>query len=75
VLPAKQLEAMGYRIGIYPCQTQRAGIATAKKVLQVPKRDGDTDAIESELATFGDLETAVDSRRLRELETKYLKDV
>ena len=74
-LPKKDLEAMGFRIGIYPSQTHRAAIAAAKKVLAVLKRDGDTAAIESELATFNDREEAVNSRHWRELETKYLKDV
>jgi 2-methylisocitrate lyase-like PEP mutase family enzyme len=74
-LPKKQLEQMGHRIGIYPSQTHRAAIAAAKKVLAVLKRDGDTAAIESELATFNDREEAVDSKHWRELETKYLKDV
>ena len=74
-LPARELEAMGYRIGIYPSQTHRAAITAAKRVLEVLKRDGDTAAIESELATFNDREEAVNSRRWRELETKYLKDV
>ena len=74
-LPKKALEDMGFRIGIYPSQTHRAAIAAAKKVLAVLKRDGDTAAIESELATFNDREEAVDSKHWRELETKYLKDV
>lgn len=74
-LPARELEAMGYRIGIYPSQTHRAAIAAAKKVLAVLRRDGDTVAIESELATFNDREEAVNSRHWRDLETKYLKDV
>ena len=72
---ARELEAMGYRIGIYPSQTHRAAIAAAKRVLAVLKRDGDTAAIESELATFSDREEAVNSKRWRELETKYLKEV
>ncbi|OGA86921.1 MAG: hypothetical protein A3G27_12905 [Betaproteobacteria bacterium RIFCSPLOWO2_12_FULL_66_14] len=74
-LPKKDLEAMGFRIGIYPSQTHRAAIAAAKKVLAVLKRDGDTAAIEGELATFNDREEAVDSRRWRELEARYLKNV
>jgi 2-methylisocitrate lyase-like PEP mutase family enzyme len=74
-LPARQLEAMGYRIGIYPSQTHRAAIAASKKVLAVLKRDGDTAAIEAELATFNDREEAVNARHWRELEAKYLKDV
>ena len=72
---AKELETMGYRLGIYPSQTHRAAIAAAKKVLSVLKRDGDTAAIEGELATFNDREEAVNSRRWRELEARYLKDV
>ena len=74
-LPAKELEAMGFSIGIYPSQTHRAAIAAAKKVLAVLKRDGDTAAIESELATFNDREDAVNARHWREMEQKYLKDV
>jgi len=74
-LPRKALEDMGFRIGIYPSQTHRAAIAAAKKVLAVLRRDGDTAAIEAELATFNDREEAVNSRHWRELETKYLKDV
>ena len=74
-LPAQQLAAMGYRLGIYPSQTHRAAIAATKKVLAVLKRDGDTAAIESELATFNDREEAVNSARWREIERTYLKDV
>jgi 2-methylisocitrate lyase-like PEP mutase family enzyme len=73
-LPAAKLEAMGYRIGIYPSQTHRAAIAAAKKVLAVLKRDGHTEAIESELATFNDREEAVNTARWREIEQRYMKD-
>jgi 2-methylisocitrate lyase-like PEP mutase family enzyme len=72
VLPAKQLEAMGYRIGIYPSQTHRAAIFAAQEVLAVLKRDGDTTAIEHRLATFNDREQAVNTARWRELERKYM---
>ncbi|OGA37897.1 MAG: isocitrate lyase [Betaproteobacteria bacterium RIFCSPLOWO2_12_FULL_62_13] len=73
-LPAKQLEAMGYRIGIYPSQTHRAAIFAAQEVLAVLKRDGDTAAIEHRLATFNDREQAVNTARWRELERRYLGD-
>lgn len=73
-LPRQQLEDMGFRIGIYPSQAHRAAIAAAKKVLAVLKRDGDTAAIEAELATFNDREEAVNSRHWQALERKYLKD-
>ena len=74
-LPARELEAMGFRLGIYPSQTHRAAIAAAKKVLAVLKRDGDTSAIEHELATFSDREEAVNTKHWRAIEQKYLKDV
>lgn len=73
-LPATQLEAMGYRLGIYPSQTHRAAIAASKKVLAALKRDGHTEAIEHELATFNDREEAVDTAHWRAIEQKYLKD-
>jgi len=56
-------------------QSREELAAAAKRVLAVLKRDGDTAAIESELATFSDREEAVNSKRWRELETKYLKEV
>ena len=71
-LPARQLEAMGYRMGIYPSQTHRAAIFAAQEVLAVLKRDGDTAAIEHRLATFNDREQAVNTARWRELERKYM---
>jgi 2-methylisocitrate lyase-like PEP mutase family enzyme len=74
-LPARELEAMGFRLGIYPSQTHRAAIAAAKKVLAVLKRDGDTSAIEHELATFDDREEAVNTKHWRAIEQKYMKDV
>jgi len=73
-LPRQQLEAMGYRLGIYPSQTHRAAIAAAKKVLAVLKRDGDTAAIEGDLATFMDREDAVNSAHWHTLEQRYLED-
>lgn len=74
-IPAKELERMGFRLGIYPSQTHRAAIAAAKKVLAVLRRDGDTAAVEHELATFNDREEAVGTARWRKIERQYMKDV
>ena len=73
-LPAEKLQAMGYRLGIYPSQTHRAAIAATKKVLAALKRDGHTEAVERELATFNDREEAVNTRHWRDIEQRYLKD-
>lgn len=74
-LPAKQLEAMGYRLGIYPSQTHRAAIFAAKEVLEVLKRDGTTESYEQRMATFQQREEAVGAARWREIEDKYLRSV
>jgi 2-methylisocitrate lyase-like PEP mutase family enzyme len=75
VLPAAELERMGFRLGIYPSQAQRAAIFAIKETLAVLKRDGDTKEIESRLATFADREDAVDTNRWRAIEEKYLKNI
>jgi 2-methylisocitrate lyase-like PEP mutase family enzyme len=72
MLGAKELEEMGFRLGIYPSQTHRAAIRAAQRVLAAMKRDGDTSAIEAELATFQDREDAVGTAAWRKLEEKYL---
>ncbi len=71
-LPRKQLEQMGFRIGIYPSQTHRAAIFAAQEVLAILKRDGDAAAFESRMATFQDREVAVNTKRWNELEHKYM---
>jgi 2-methylisocitrate lyase-like PEP mutase family enzyme len=73
MLGAKELEEMGFRLGIYPSQTHRAAIRAAQRVLTAMKRDGDTSAIEAELATFQDREDAVGTAAWRELEEKYMR--
>jgi 2-methylisocitrate lyase-like PEP mutase family enzyme len=73
MLPASRLEAMGFRLGIYPSQTQRAAIRAAERVLQALKEDGDTRRVEAELATFAGREEAVRTASWRGLEEKYLR--
>ncbi|MBO0737238.1 MAG: isocitrate lyase/phosphoenolpyruvate mutase family protein [Alphaproteobacteria bacterium] len=73
MVPAAELEAMGFRLGIYPSQTHRAAIRAAQKVLAALKRDGDTRRIEGDLATFEEREEVVGTARWRALERKYLR--
>jgi 2-methylisocitrate lyase-like PEP mutase family enzyme len=70
---ASELEAMGFRLGIYPSQTHRAAIRAAQRVLAVLKEDGHTTRIERELCTFQEREEAVGTAAWRELEEKYLR--
>ena len=74
VVPAAKLEAMGYRLGIYPSQTHRAAIRAAQDALKVLKEDGgDMSRFEARMASFSDREEAVDTKRWRALEKKYLE--
>jgi 2-methylisocitrate lyase-like PEP mutase family enzyme len=73
MLPAHELQAMGFRLGIYPSQTHRAAIRAAQRVLAALKEDGDTRRVEDELATFQEREDAVGTARWRALDAKYLR--
>src|SRR5260370_35203577 len=52
MVPASELEAMGFRLGIYPSQTHLAAIRAAQKVLAGLKGDGDTSRIHGDPAPF-----------------------
>jgi 2-methylisocitrate lyase-like PEP mutase family enzyme len=70
--PASTLAGMGYRLGIYPSQTQRAAIRAVMDVLEALKHDGDLSGWEQRLASFQEREATVDTARWRELEKQYL---
>lgn len=73
MVPAAELERMGFRLGIYPSQTHRAAIRAAQRVLRVLKEDGDTTRAEADLASFQEREEAVGTAGWRALEEKYLR--
>jgi 2-methylisocitrate lyase-like PEP mutase family enzyme len=73
MVPANELESMGFRLGIYPSQTHRAAIRAAQRVLRALKEDGDTTRVEADLATFQEREDAVGTAAWRALEEKYLR--
>src|SRR6516165_9720201 len=73
MLPASELEAIGFRLGIYPSQTHRAAIRAAQRVLSALREDGDTGRVEGDLATFQEREDAVGTSRWRALEEKYMR--
>ncbi|MCZ6843507.1 MAG: oxaloacetate decarboxylase [SAR324 cluster bacterium] len=72
-LPASRLEELGYRLGIYPSQTQRAAIKAISGVLDMLKREGEITDSAERLATFQEREGSVDTARWQELERKYLQ--
>src|SRR6266851_3012671 len=73
MLPASELDSMGFRLGIYPSQTHRAAIRAAQRVLSALKEDGHTTRIEPDLATFQEREDAVGTAAWRKLEERYMR--
>src|SRR6266851_5452575 len=73
MLPATELDSMGFRLGIYPSQTHRAAIRAAQRVLSALKEDGHTIRIEPDLATFQEREDAVGTAAWRALEERYMR--
>jgi 2-methylisocitrate lyase-like PEP mutase family enzyme len=75
LLPASRLEEMGYRIAIFPSDTQRAAIYAMREALAVLKRDGSTAAIDDRLTTFQERDRLVGLKEWEKLEERYLKDI
>jgi 2-methylisocitrate lyase-like PEP mutase family enzyme len=75
LLPASRLEALGFRIAIFPSETQRAAIHAMREALSLLKRDGTTEAMDDRLATFQERDTLVDLAKWEKLERQYLRSV
>jgi 2-methylisocitrate lyase-like PEP mutase family enzyme len=72
MLPVERLQKMGYRIAIYPSETQRAAIYAMRQVLALLKGDGTTEAMDGMLTTFKDRDKVVDLDGWQQLEKQYL---
>jgi 2-methylisocitrate lyase-like PEP mutase family enzyme len=72
MLPTEKLQKLGYRIAIYPSETQRAAIYAMRQVLGLLKRDGTTEAMDEILTTFKERDKVVDLDGWQELEKQYL---
>lgn len=70
-LTVSQLEQMGFRIAIFPSETQRAAIHAMKRALSLLRKDGSTEAMDKELATFRERDTVVGLSEWQELEHKF----
>ena len=73
LLPAKRLEAMGYRVAIYPSDTQRAAMKAMQETLAVLKRDGSTDAMDKKMVSFKERDRIAGLEEWEKAENRYLK--
>jgi 2-methylisocitrate lyase-like PEP mutase family enzyme len=63
---------MGYRIAIYPSETQRAAIHAMRRALDILKREGTTESIDDALTTFKERDRAVGLDDWQKIEKQYL---
>lgn len=72
LLPVERLQQMGYRIAIYPSETQRAAIHAMRQALNLLKREGTTEAMDEALTTFKERDRIVGLDDWQRLERQYL---
>lgn len=72
MLPIARLEQMGYRIAIYPSETQRAAIHAMRRALDTLKREGTTESIDDTLTTFKERDRIVGLDDWQKIEGQYL---
>jgi 2-methylisocitrate lyase-like PEP mutase family enzyme len=72
MLPVDRLQEMGYRIAIYPSETQRAAIHAMRMALGLLKREGTTEAMDAALTTFKERDQIVGLDDWQKLERLYL---
>jgi methylisocitrate lyase len=73
LLPAKRLEAMGYRVAIYPSDTQRAAMHAMQETLAALKRDGSTDAMDKKMVSFKERDRIAGLEEWEKVESRFLK--
>jgi 2-methylisocitrate lyase-like PEP mutase family enzyme len=72
MLPMQRLEQMGYRIAIYPSETQRAAIHAMRTTLATLKREGTTESIDTTLTTFKERDRVVGLDDWQKLERQFM---
>ena len=72
MLPMDRLEKMGYRIAIYPSETQRAAIHAMRSALSTLKREGTTESIDASLTTFKDRDKVVGLDDWNKIEREFM---
>src|ERR1051325_7334278 len=72
MLPMVRLQQMGYRIAIYPSETQRAAIHAIRSTLTILKREGTTESIDASLTTFKERDKVVGLDDWQKIEHTYL---
>lgn len=71
VLPARELQAIGYKIAIYPVSLWMSSLKAMQEVLAVLREDGTTDRYAARMVSFHEMFETVGRSRFAGLEKKY----
>ncbi len=72
MVPAGELERMGYRLVIFPGSTVRAAAAAVLQTLEALRRDGTTEAVRDRMLSFHELNELLGLEDYRAQEARYL---
>ncbi len=75
MLTAGELEAMGYRLVIFPGAAVRVSAAAVMRMMAVLRQHGTTEPLRGQMLTFRELNDLLDLPEFRRREERYLKDV
>lgn len=72
MLPMDRLEKIGFRIAIYPSETQRAAIHAMRTALSTLKSEGTTESIDASLTTFKERDKVVGLDDWNKIEREFM---
>jgi 2-methylisocitrate lyase-like PEP mutase family enzyme len=75
VLAAAELQAMGFRLVIFPGAAVRASAAAMLRMMTTLRQEGTTESLRGEMLTFAELNELVGLPEFQRREERYLKDV
>jgi 2-methylisocitrate lyase-like PEP mutase family enzyme len=72
MLAVERLDKLGYRIAIYPSETQRAAIYAMRAALSTLKNEGTTESMDEALTTFKERDKIVGLDEWQSIERRYM---
>jgi 2-methylisocitrate lyase-like PEP mutase family enzyme len=73
LVPQARLRELGYGLVIIPSDLQRSAIRAMERTLAAIARDGDSDAVATDLATFDERETIIRTEAFLEIDRKHAR--
>ena len=75
MLTAGELQAMGYRLVIFPGAAVRASAAAMMRMMAALREQGTTESLRDEMLTFKELNDLLGLPEFQRREERYLRDI